>query len=191
MQFGLDGEVPLSSTSVSRVRSAVAQVLIGMNRHDVAAASRVADLMFITHLHDEAQMRTKSCVQSQVGVPMRTKYSMVQNNVITLSFAEHQSLPFLFRLQALETKTAHNLCTALLEVVLECLNTAKLAATAMVVHILVGDAVASNLAAARVLWHHLQGQRLSVRYRLVVVKCVSHQANLCTSAAVRGLRDPA
>ncbi|MEC9253541.1 MAG: hypothetical protein VX863_01705, partial [Candidatus Thermoplasmatota archaeon] len=57
-----------------------------------------------------------------------------------------------------------------------------------VVHILIGDGVPTNLAAAKLLWasvaHVPLGKR--VRYFIAVVKCATHQAALTAKAAVTG-----
>ena len=60
------------------------------------------------------------------------------------------------------------------------------------VHILVGDGVATNHSAARLLWTWLRGEKVKVtagfgfEYFLVCVKCGSHQANLSIGCAVTG-----
>ena len=61
----------------------------------------------------------------------------------------------------------------------------------MKVHILVGDAVGTNLAAANIVWkslkHMIGKPPYNLKYHLVVVKCCSHQANLAVCAGVYGI----
>jgi len=56
------------------------------------------------------------------------------------------------------------------------------------VHILVGDGIPTNEAAAKILWAWVKSERLPHRFRYftLVVKCASHQANLAVASAVTG-----
>ena len=56
------------------------------------------------------------------------------------------------------------------------------------IHLLVGDGVGTNEAAAKILiaWLRAQPWAARVRYFLLVVKCANHQANLAIGSAVSG-----
>jgi hypothetical protein len=57
------------------------------------------------------------------------------------------------------------------------------------IHVLVGDAVATNEAAARRLYAKAAATPMAdgLKYHLVVVKCASHQANLAAKGAAIGV----
>ena len=62
-----------------------------------------------------------------------------------------------------------------------------------VIHVLTGDGVATNLAAARRLFKAMSSTNQPVSYRLMCWPCASHQCNLVVQIAVCGklMRDPA
>ena len=160
--------------------------------------------VLLLQVQDEAELRLLSTdARDGPTVPKRGRASKVQVNVATLLVGDtHIALPQ--ELQALGNKLAVTLATCF-DILLRRLVPAVLpgsgaAATAVpasgaaagppvwFVHVLVGDGIGTNEAAAKQLWAN--GLRRPFvpngRYFLAVVKCGNHQAALSASFAVVG-----
>ena len=137
--------------------------------------------------------------------PNRSRTSKVQNNLVhvakvqvptargssqsssALSSSKVETLLALTELQPLCNKTARTLATALKAVVDELKDSLQLTPGRTLLHILVGDAIGTNGAAARLLHQAMvDAHRNNFKYRLVVLKCGSHQSNLAAASALFG-----
>lgn len=157
---------PVSHSYVSHLRNAFAQLLLDMNRRDMKAlvASAPGGFVIIKHLHDEATMRLRSTVGSTptaapaVVLPtaapaVRVRSSKIQNAVVSLHVAPDTTsmLPMLVELQPLIRKDACTIASSLRSIAREVCKDAP--PELRVLHCIVGDGVATNGAAARMLWH--------------------------------------
>jgi hypothetical protein len=174
----------------------------------VVAAHCAADVslkaVFLVHVQDEADIRLRSGdARDGPSVPRRGRASKVQAHVVTLvAGRSRRDIPT--EIEALGDKTAPTLATSLEAVLRRIVCGTLLGSSAhgngareqpelrggevWVVHILVGDGVPTNLAAAKLIWASVARDPLGprVRYFLVVVKCATHQAALTAKAAVIG-----
>jgi hypothetical protein len=145
--------------------------------------------MMLTHLHDEASMRIRSYVEHAdegLVVPCgsrriaRGRGSKVQNNAMWAWFGNEGTEVFL-ELQPLMRKDVVTLTHALVQTVgyAADASVSKRSAPAppplRLLHLLSRDGIATNMAAARRLLHHVS-QQGSLQYRLLVWSCASHQA---------------
>ena len=125
----------------------------------------------------------------------RGRHSKVLNHVINVHVAE-TSLRWLSELQPLANKTASTIASALIlnvqEVVLHCVLEGEGSRNDCVrcIHLLTGDAIATNEAAARRVLPHMTAfaSRHGVSYFLLVWICASHQSNLAVMVAICGGR---
>ena len=147
----------------------------------------------ILHIHDEASLRLRSDTDIEGGGPSRSRSSKVQQQCVWLHFAGQPVIRWLAELDPLGDKTAKTLACSLRKVLLPI---AEVVSTGFnvddrppwVLHILVGDAIKTNLAAARILlsWVRQHPLPAQPRYFLMVVQCASHQANLVVQSTVIG-----
>ena len=161
----------------------------------------------IPHTQDEVAMRLRSrdpAVDLALGVVdrvlarvVRSRSSKIQNDVIVL---HHQGLSVrvLTELQALREKTADTVTVALLNSIRLTLQaiarglvqTPRAAEQRRVIHILTGDGINTNAAAARRMFHALRteykGSASPIRYFFLVFVCNSHTANLAVQVAIVG-----
>ena len=163
-----------------------------------AAAAPVFVFPCVTmlHIHDEASLRLRSSADTDLGAPARSRSSKVQQHSVSVMFPEQALLRWHTELDPLSNKTAKVLATALnkvLRAVSSAIGESWRASSANVergwfVHVLVGDGVTTNEAAAKVLlaWVRKESLKFGLRYFLIVVKCSSHQTNLTLASAVSG-----
>jgi hypothetical protein len=212
--FNLDEEQVIGYSSVGFVRDAFCEVLKEMNRQELVSAvsglgasgsSRESLPIYITHVHDEALLRMRSYLQSgahsQQGPRLcRSRHSKILNHVVGLHLGS-AALDWHTELQPLSKKDASTIASALIvtcvEIMERCAQGLQLNAacdTFRCIHLVTGDAIGTNDAAARrVLFHVLElAAGLRMRYSLVVWVCSSHQSNLTVMIAVCGgvVRDP-
>ena len=125
------------------------------------------------------------------GVPSRSRGSEVQQHVINVAFPDGM-LEVPSELRALGGKSSAALATSVQG---ELIRATEMLAAGIptdkvpwLLHVLVGDGVASNDAAARRLWAWPRGDGALSRftYMLAVYKCASHQANLAAKGCVLG-----
>jgi hypothetical protein len=146
------------------------------------------------HIHDEASLRLRS-KGDLAGAPSRSRSSKVMQHIVEARFPGQPGHRWLCELHPLGDKMASTIATSLRQVlqavvgaVADGFGAQRPASAPWLMHILVGDGVASNEAAARVLlaWVRRDGLPQGLRYFVVVVKCASHQANLVIGSSVAG-----
>ena len=204
-EFAIDEISPLSYATVSQARDTFAQLLVAFNREDM---TRYTDgithgFVLVRHLHDEASMRMRSQLPAAPAaehgsaaapaaehrhVPLRGRSSKIQNNVVTMHRnSRDKQLPVLLELQPLARKDAGTLATALRGVI-DTVATAMAKSThgrvVRLIHCLVGDGIFTNAAAARLLWSWAAAAPVAPHYRLLVITCSTHAANLVARTAI-------
>ena len=161
--------------------------------------------VFLVQIQDEADIRLRSgFARDGPTVPSRSRSSKVQQSVLTIHGSGGQVVRIPCELEALGDKSAPTLATSferLLRYVAAGifpqppaeggLPQPQAAATVPEVwafHILIGDGIPTNQAAAKILWACVQLQPLApgTRYFLVVMKCVTHQTGLSAKSSVIG-----
>ena len=209
-----DGVNAISHTYIGRVRDAFAEILKDhakdrltqvMCSAAVGVDGDIKDTLYMVHIHDEASMRLRSFDRVAVDafgsdglgpVFSRGRYSQVQNNVLHLHLSSATTpLEWFCDLQPLGRKDGATLATALMRTVDEVLAPSIEAVKSRtngrvkVVHLMVGDGIGTNEdAATRVLHRYAlaRGPESKINYRLLVLKCASHQANLAVLVAICG-----
>ena len=160
-----------------------------------AAAMSASNSVHVCHIHDEALMRLRSQLPNLPEHIRRARYSKVQNNVVRV-FVDRVEFNVFCELQALERKDKQSIGLALLQVVQPLLVTLAQAGNKgepkglRFIHLLTGDAIPTNLAAAKIILEELRKvARQSpghVRYFLLMWVCASHQANLVVQIGIVG-----
>ena len=203
---GADGNL-LSRRTIGRVRDAWVELYksmvlkVGADR--VAGAIGAANdarvgfaPLYILHVQDEADIRLRSGDALGVAIPRRSRASKVQQNVVEL-VTNVGSLDIPTELEALGDKTAATLATCF-ERLLRSIAANVLPPTSpraastepetWLFHIIVGDGIATNEAAAKFLWSCMQQRGLGrgTRYFLLLIKCGTHQVGLTAKSAVVG-----
>ena len=206
----IDDEHPISATRIGATRDAFAEILKMLRSDQVSkSVAATANMhngqtvpIFVCHQHDEAEMRFKSygrvepALVAALGRTVepfsRARTSKVQNDLIQLKFVDQSKkrieLEWLSEISCLELKDVPTIATALVTSCRSVLD-AIVAGLRMhpgrprqvrVIHLLVGDAVGTNEAAAkRALAYFKSGRHgLPVKYSLVVFRCSGHQCNL-------------
>ena len=172
-------------------------------RGAIGAAKRIrAEFapVFFVHVQDEADIQLRSGEDDGLPVPRRSRASKVQQNVVELvTLSGGLDIPT--ELEALGDKTAATLTTSFERLVRYIaagvlpapggnskLQASPLAPEVWLFHILVGDGIATNLAAAKRLWACMQERGLGprCRYFLLVIVCGTHQMGLTAKSAVAG-----
>ena len=158
---------------------------------------RACALVFLKHCQDECDARLRSGdPRDGPKVPRRGRASKVQQHVLRLAVGSRErDVPS--ELEALGDKTAGTLATSferILRSMASNLWPAALPASpetpeTWFIHVLVGDGINTNEAAAKILWSCMSTAPLSpnVRYFLILVKCATHQAALSAKAMVEGV----
>ena len=172
-----------------------------------------APVIFL-HCQDEFDARLRSGdPRDGPKMPRRGRASKVQQHVLRLVVG-HRERDIPSELEALGDKTAGTLATSFERVLrrlvellpLSTQSASSIAASSSVepprrrlrtatgpdiwvVHILVGDGINTNEAAAKLLWSCVASVPLGrgVRYFLILVKCATHQVALSAKAAVEGV----
>ena len=205
-----DGTHLVSHGTVGKLRDAFAETLKQMASRSVsslvATAPGQCPVVFVTQTHDEASMRFRSYDrvvveafggEGQSKAFNRGRYSKVQNNVISVRVSPSGApLDWYIELQPLARKDAPTMATAVVQSLRGVLQACSVGASerdtprCRVVHMLVGDGVNTNEAAAKCVLHHLlhHGAEDKVDFRMLVWKCASHQANLAVLVAIAGRR---
>jgi hypothetical protein len=185
----------LSKRYVGNTRDAFVEMIKARSAELLEAAVSTGNRrpIFVTHIHDEASMRFRSFdVVDGVQSSNRAMYSKVQNNAVTVHVGA-TSMEWPTELQPLASKNGATLATAMLEVMESVLDRVRAGVsrrpekTGTIVHLLIGDGVNTNENAAKKVLHELVSNiGRGLRYRLLVWKCSSHQANLLCAVAVCG-----
>ena len=153
--------------------------------------------MACLHVHDEASLRLRSFAQSDTAAPVRSRKSSVQQHAMWLFAGQAAGQQVFTELDALTNKTAKTLATSLdkamrlaASVARTGLESAQCRADAPLwfVHVLVGDGIGTNGAAARILLAHAKASPVApgFLYFLMLVKCANHQANRVIGGAAEG-----
>ena len=161
--------------------------------------------LFLVQIQDEADIRLRSAhARDGPTIPSRSRSSKVQQSVLTIHGSGEQVVRIPCELEALGDKTAATLATSferLLRYVAAGIFTQPQAEGGLVqpraalavpevwaFHILIGDGIATNEAAAKILWTCMQLQPLApgTRYFLAVLKCATHQTGLTAKSSVVG-----
>ena len=193
----------VSRPSIGAIKDAWAEMYIAMTlrvaRSLVAThlqASSVQKQRFaavhLMHVQDEADLRLRSGdPRDGPALPRRGRASKVQQHVVTL-VAGHRRQEIVTDMEALGDKTAKTLRTSLERVVrMVCgnLHLCDRKQELWFAHHLIGDGIATNGAAAKLLWACVQSQPLGfqIRYFLLVVRCATHQAALSAKSGIIGI----
>jgi len=188
--------VSLAASTSAAVRQK--QLSAAARQAQSAAVRQVPSFQSVAlmHIHDEASLRLRSSADTDLGKPSRSRSSKVQQHAAYVSFTLGQPLRWLTELHPLSDKTARVLATSLNHVLREVAQTvgASLVTSPTpghapwLVHILVGDGISTNEAAAKIMWAWVQKEPLAhgARYFIILVKCANHQANLVVASAVTG-----
>ncbi|CAK0857217.1 unnamed protein product [Prorocentrum cordatum] len=219
--FPVGGDrAPVGQGFIGRVRDAFAATLKDFQKHELnalcaaaldareAAGQQGPCVVYLVHVHDEAQMRLRSFqtdANATPGMPLprgvgvggdafsRSREAKVQNNVIRVATGD-ACLQWLTELQPLARKTADTLAAALFQAVKDILEIVggQCAGRSPVhsyrlVHLLIGDGVNTNAAAGARLLELLPAQMAACgKYLLLLLRCASHQSNLCVEVAITG-----
>ena len=112
----------------------------------------------LLHIHDEASLRLRSGADTDLGAPSRSRSSKVHQHCMTIHLQDQPKVSWLVELAPLGDKGAKVLANALHRALLPVAATvgAEFAAASPAtrpwfVHILVGDGVSTNEAAAKIL----------------------------------------
>ena len=162
--------------------------------------------VYLVQVQDEADIRLRSEVDRQgAALPSRSLSSKVQQSVLTLHGECGRPVQWPCELEALGDKSAPTLATSferlLRSVVKGILPSSRQPQAAAqgsqpqaaapelwVLHVLIGDGIATNEKAAKLLWACVQQQPLApgTRYLVMVLKCATHQAGLSARSSVIG-----
>ena len=205
-----------SRGSITAIRNAFAEVVIERSREDVQAAvravaaealdsaaaqragghvARTVVCVPLLHIHDEASMRLRSRGDPSSGGPARSRSSKVQLHFVRACPKAEQAVSVATELDALANKSARVLATSLLRVLTSAASdvaqgipaASRGVADAWLVHVLVGDGIATNFAAARIVLEQVRRRPLDgLRYFVFALRCAAHQANLSIAAGVSG-----
>ena len=121
----------------------------------------------------------------------------MQNQLVSLhrSGDSSDAATVLTELVALGRKNASTICESFIPVVDDLLNAGTpqqplLTAHHRLLHVVIGDAIATNDLAFRMLFHRMRvvaaERQTCPHYCIVVVKCASHQSNLAVRSAILG-----
>ena len=156
-------------------------------------ARRRLRAVVVLHLHDEASLRLRSHLGGAADLPSRSRSSKVQQHVVKVFLRPGLSCEVPQEMEALGDKTAATLATSLDGRLRQVAKTIAAGLgndnEAWLIHVLVGDAINTNEAAARRLYAKAAVAPIAaaLKYCLVVVKCASHQANLAAKGAAIGV----
>jgi hypothetical protein len=194
----------VSRTTIGKIKAAWVELYtsmvlnVGLRFVEVHVAScrregRSFAVLTLTHIQDEADIRLRSGdARDGPKMPRRGRASKVQLHVVTLATGFfRREIPT--ELEALGDKTAGTLATVLegtmRGILRGVLPNKQSGPEIWVVHMLIGDAVPTNGAAAKLMWasakHIPIGER--VRYFLLVVVCMVHQVGLSAKNGVVGV----
>ena len=195
----------VSRGSINSVRDAWVEMykpmVLRVGADLVATLSRVAKAskaefapIYCLRVQDEADIRLRSeHARDGPAVPSRSRSSKVQQSVLILHGAGGQAVRLPCELEALGDKSAPTLATSferLLRSVVASVTPQPQAAAPeiWVIHVLLGDGIATNEKAAKILWACVKQRHLApgARYMLLCLKCLTHQAGLTAKSSVMG-----
>ena len=198
-QFGRD--------TVTRARNAFVEIVKEQNHAEVcaAAAFAVGDPsslkifhVYVPHVHDEVLLRMRSVVLSTSSssslAGARGRSSKVLNHDLAADIGLTE-IPWISEIQALKNKDARSIASGLIIPVRALLQAVEKGArqqsadsSAIVCHILTGDGIATNEAAARWVLAYMRAwcQRIGFVYRQMCIICGGHTSNLVVLTALCG-----
>jgi len=151
--------------------------------------------MHFVHVQDEAELRLLSGDRRDgPKVPRRGRASKIQINVVN-ACVDGIDFQVPTELEALGNKSAATLCSSFERLVQLFIGSVlpKMPATGgnftWFIHIMIGDGIATNEAAAKLLLACMRGasdMAKRARYFLILVKCANHQVALTATNAVIG-----
>ena len=214
----------VSAPTIAKAKDAFTELVLKFNRLTLRnTVAKFGDSlrhthsqsMFVVHLHDEACFRVRSNLamayddpgivdMSGVRKVNRSASSKVQNHHVTLSLGGER-IAWLTELHAMVRKDAPTISATLQSVVLEIIAQARAGLEAMpantrflsklrLVHLLTGDGIGTNQAAARRLFRSVvdtlrsNAASIGVVYRLAMWTCASHVVNTVVQVGVCGKR---
>ena len=211
---GLDANT-VSRPTIDKVRGAWVEfykkIMMKLAADRVAATLAAANIervafafVILMQVQDEAELRFRSGeLQDLLGIHSRGRASKVQQHVVTL-ITKHGALELPTEMEALGDKTALTLCTSFERLVRSIVDgvfpatgvgavpqasvAGRPPAEVWLLHVLVGDGIGTNEAAAKRLWACIKERGLGprVRYLLMVIVCGTHQSGLVAKSAVTG-----
>ena len=195
-----------SRPSIAKIKAAWVEMFVPMVKASVrdnisaglrtcAHTSRPFLPVILVHVQDEADMRLRSGIEREgvVSLPRRGRASKVQVHVMRVVVGHHeQEVPL--ELEALADKGTNTLATSLEGVLRNTCRdilptTIPLAGPEIwLVHLVIGDAIPTNDAAARVIWASITNNPLGrgIKHFMLTVKCMTHQAGLAARSGVEG-----
>ena len=199
---------PLSHTSITTVRDAFCEVLKKMTAQKgrllVSQQSGRGDgtnaLMVLSHSHDGADMKMRSydssllsdaslTMPSDAPTLSRARSSKIQNHSLSLICGQ-KNIPWFCELQPMSKKDAASVATSIIKVITGVLEaTVSTGGKYKLLHMMTGDSINTNTAAARMVLHWFLQQspfRQNLLYRLLWLRCAAHKANLVTVTAITG-----
>ena len=199
--FYVQEQKAISRTYIATAKDAMCELVKQLNCEELAHLAATRDgTLFVRHIHDEALMKLRSYKPDAAvaGRIIRGKYSKVQNNVMEFFCGQHR-LEYFTELQCLDRKDSQTIASAIISVLEGAVSALGLpdgrrAQSRRLVHCLIGDGISTNAKAARYVLAHFNRSLAAgpLQYRLVLVKCASHAANLVVQVGVTGslIRDP-
>ena len=163
-----------------------------------AAGPPIVHSCALLHIHDEAALRLRSFADADVQArgPTRSRTSKVQQHALWLYPDATCGCPLPCDLHALADKTAKTIATSIDGVMRSAADLATGgfgsavtdASQGWFIHVLVGDGIFTNEAAARMVLARAEASPLApgLKYFLMLVRCANHQANLAIDSAVEG-----
>jgi hypothetical protein len=145
----------------------------------------------LLHVQDEAKLRLRD---KEGDTVMRSRHSKVQVHVCSLWSSLIPSLDVLTELDPLADKRGETVATSFDRVLRDVAGHVAAGIPqeskefCFLVHVLIGDGIATNRKAARILWALVQREPLpgNFTYLLWVVVCASHQSNLTVGSFCDG-----
>ena len=140
-------------------------------------------------VHDKACMRMRSLAAELAGGDhiSRARSSKIQNQDIRVVIGSSE-VPFYTELVALMRKDAATIAASLFGPLADLVNVLARGLESpspfRLVHLLVGDGIPTNYAAARRVFVKMEQAQLSVQYNLILFRCSAHQANLTVVVAI-------
>lgn len=215
-EFALSEKQTISKTSVSNVRDAWVEIIKQMNRQRAKLTfddqrkkgDTACNNIYVVHLHAGADMKLRSYEQQKdqqdFDIPRshlrlsRARASKIQNHSVDVHVGAEQSFPWYTELMPMAKKDQITIASSIIAVLTDIWSSLGLldasgsgvneeAHTVRFVHLITGDAINTNEAAARrVLYYSRNMLPRHVRYRMLVFRCAAHKCNLVTVAAICG-----
>ena len=197
---GRDAAATGASTTPTRTAVATRSARAPSRTSAATGASGAFVGVFMSHVQDEAELRLLSSDPStRFGLPRRSRISKAQQHCVQIS-CEGTTWDMPIELEALADKSAATLATSFEKLLLTMLRNlvrcrhehdsgSHRRPEVWFVHAIIGDGIATNEAAAKILLaialkHREVTQR--VRYFMLLGKCGTHQAALSARSAVIG-----